>query len=311
MQNERQTAKKNRKIIWLGPALLSVVGVMGVLVMLTVGGRTQSDPTPSQAPHHVSFIGSNDPRFDDILAHQFPGVGQVPGFQNIRPLLAIVDNDCSIAVNAYVIKWAVIGPDQTESDADLSVVREASPSLALSGEYPVLNSGGIMLVSPFFSFSPRQIEGPLQAGAKALEITFGALAFKPLVSKAQSASSVKASLDGIVFVDGLFSGPDASNLYERFENEQQGQVDEATAILNLFTTSVKVTDDQIRDQLNQQIYESASSSGTDSASLHTAAAGRQASRFLEILESRGQVGLKKMATRVAQARRMTLQRVAP
>jgi hypothetical protein len=119
---------------------------------------------------------------------------------------------------------------------------------------------------------------------------------------------VHVALDGDVFDDGVFIGPDASKLFERFQGEQQAEVDEGTWAVDQLSSST--TTEEIQQGLSQQIYEGRNATGTDSASLYTAARGREASRLLGVLDHSGRTAIQIVATRLSRAKPMTLSRQA-
>jgi hypothetical protein len=257
----------------------------------------------------VVVIGANRPCFDELLDRWFPGVSEVKYYEAVKPLLAIVHNNTMRAVKAYLVKWSITNADGSTSTEYLPVVSEPAPGEAqLTGARTVLGQGAsgfaTELVSPYFHWPQRRFQGPLQV--MAVMNTFQAATLNPLASNIQGATSIQTTLDGAIFEDGVFVGPDTSQLYEKFQAAQQAEVDEAGWMLNQL--SAGLADQQLRDGLSEHIYQGRNSTGTDPTSLNGAARGEEASRLLSVFEHGGQTPLQAVATTLANAKRMTLQR---
>jgi hypothetical protein len=292
-------------------------GFLGFLVAAglapaAIAGQGRRLPPGSMlASHSIAVIGSGSPSFDFLLEKYFPGVSQTQYFQTVRPLLAIVHNNTLRAVKAYVIKWTMTKADGTVVTATLQVIWQPPPGdPALTGAGNVLGPNGsalgVQLVSPYFHASTRELPA-LVKGNFAFGL-FQAASLRSLTKAAQSASSVQVTLDGAVFGDGVFVGPDTSKLFERFQAEQKAEVDEAKWMESELKKGV--TDQQLKDGLSEQIYNGREATATDDASLYTAARGRAASRMLSTLDLSGRTTLEHFSLARAAARLMTLRRQA-
>jgi hypothetical protein len=272
-------------------------------------GQGQRSNSSVATGHSVVVIGPNSPSFDELLERWFPGASGVDHFEEVKPLLAIVHNNTMRVVKAYVVKWVITNADRSTDTEYLPVVSEPAPGEAqLTGERTVLGHGGsgyeTELVSPYFHWPQRGFPGLIQGNA--VMISFQAASLKPLASNIQSATRIQTTLDGAIFGDGVFVGPGTSGLYERFQASQQAEVDEAGWMLDQL--SAGLTDQQLRDSLSEHIYRGRNSTGTDPSSLYGAARGEQASRLLSVFGQGGQTALQAVATRLANAKRLTLQR---
>lgn len=290
----------------LGLALLALIPV----AVLAAGGQA-STPAPKSfaTAHSVVVIGPNSPLFDSLLQKDFPGVDQVNYFQQIKPLLAIIHNNTLRVIKAYVVKWTITNSDGTTSTAILPVMWEPPPGdPVLAGTVAVLGPAGTglgtQLVSPYFHW-PKEAFPSLLRG-NAVMIHFQAANTRPLISGVQTASSTRVSLDGAIFGDGVFIGPDASHLYERFQALQRARLDEAAWMQSELNAGV--TDEQIRNALSSQIYAGRNSTATDPASLYAAALGETASKFLTVFERSGQGALKRVSVQLSNAKAMTLRK---
>lgn len=290
----------------LGLALLALIPA----TIFAAGQTTTPAPKSFATSHSVVVIGSNNPLFDSLLQKDFPGVDQVNYFQQIKPLLAIIHNNTLREIKAYVVKWTITNSDGTTSTAMLPVMWEPPPDEpALTGTVTVLGPAGTglgtQLVSPFFNWPKKGFSEILPGGVKAA-FTVDAR-FEPLVSAAGSASSVHAILDAVIFGDGVCVGPDTSKLFERFQAEQQAQIDEAAWMLSFLQNSPSM--DDIKDQLSTQIYAGRNSTSTDPTGFYKAARGRAAEAFLADIETLGTQYVRKISALLAKAKPMALQRL--
>ena len=268
-------------------------------------------PNSMAVGHSVVVIGPDSRNFEGTLENDFPGVTDVNYFEAIRPLLAIVKNHTLRVVKAYAVKWAITNADGSTTTEYLSVVSQPAPGEAqLTGDRTVLGHVGsgyeTELVSPYFNWPQSRFPGLVQVNA--VIASFQAASRKSLASNIQSATGIQTTLDGAIFGDGVFVGPDTSGLYERFQASQQAEVDEAGWVLNQLGAGL--TDQQLRDSLSEHIYQGRNSTGTDPTSLYGAARGEEASRLLSVIEHGGQSALQAVATRLANAKPLALRKQA-
>ncbi|MGH9350603.1 MAG: hypothetical protein ACRD2G_00290 [Terriglobia bacterium] len=292
----------------------------GFIPAVLAGAQAQSTPSPDSMAlgHSVVVIGPHSPMFDTLLERWFPGAGGVRCFATVKPLLAIVHNNTRRVVKAYVVKWVITNSDGTTTTKYLNGVNEPSNVWQLTGQVNAMGPGGsgtaTQLVSPFFRWTEERF--PNLLAGQAVIATFCALAQQlpvvqqPLVFEAQTASSIRLSLDGIIFGDGVFVGPDTSKLFERFEAAQKAEVDEGAWLLSQING--RSTDQEIRNGLSQHIYAGHNDTGTDRASLYGASRGEEAGRLLGALNELSPAGLAEVARRLAGERPLTLtRRVSP
>lgn len=299
----------------MGARILLAGVLVGVIPAAAFAGAQATTPSPKSfaTAHSVVVIGPNSPVFESVLEKDFPGVTQVNYFQQIEPLLAIVHNNTRRVVKAYVVKWTITNADGTTSTAMLPVMWEPPPGdPRLAGTVAVLGPAGTglgtQLISPFFHWSRKRF--PIVLGSNAAVGTFSALAQQtpatqqPLVRQAHSGESVRVTLDGVIFGDGVFVGPDTSLLYERFQAAQQAEADEAAWASNQLSTGV--AKQQLEVGLSQQIYNGRKATGGDQASFYETVRGREAERFLGVLGRHGLAGLTALVSQIAAASRLAI-----
>ncbi|MGH9327980.1 MAG: hypothetical protein ACRD2B_15025 [Terriglobia bacterium] len=269
---------------------------------------TQISPKSFAGSHSVVVIGANRPAFDSVLEADFPGVSQVQYFSAVKPLLAIIHNNTQRVLKAFAVIWTIVSADGAKSTAILTVVSEPGvDEWRLPGARTVLGRAGtglgIQLISPFFHWARARIGAVLPA----LGTTFSALSSQQaIVAGAQSAASVSAGLDGAIFGDGVCVGPDTSKLFERFQAAQRARIDEARWVESQLNSGA--TDQQLRQRLSKQIFAGRNSAGTGAASLYAEARGREAERFLAVLDGDGHAALIAASRALSLAAPLTLTR---
>jgi len=258
------------------------------------------------------LLRPEDPGFDAALDIKFPGMRSVPGFQTIKPLLVIFENESSHDLMAFVVQWTITNQDGSTTKTLLPVMHEprghwepSGDKAILTGQKRVLHSKETELISPFFHWSASQFSGLLSVHA--VEITVSDSLRKPLMLQSQMQHNFDAALDAVIYDDGLFVGGNESKLFERYMAEQLIQRDEGISIFKLIRNGT--SDSEIASKLSQQIQKGNASTGTDNLSLYDAARGRTARRLLaELQSSRGRDGLQTMAARLARAQVTRLRR---
>jgi hypothetical protein len=249
-------------------------------------------------PRVLSIIPASDPAFDASLDANFPGIRKSRGFDDMRPLLAIVQNTSLHSINALVIQWSISFSDGSRETAEHDAMSEPDQfgRNLLSGAAPVLRSGEIRLVSPSFSLDVPWYK-QLVAHNVGTGYLLGYRIFSKLASKIHSAQEISVSVDGIVYDDGVFVGADNSKLFERYQYEQQGQREEGASMLRQLNADV--ADDQILQTLNQDIQKGAIATGSDDKSLFIAGKGREAQRLLGIFQNNGRTALRMAAVKLS------------
>ncbi|MGH9405376.1 MAG: hypothetical protein ACRD3D_06010 [Terriglobia bacterium] len=220
MTERIQDVERKMGLKAIGVRVLIAVVFAGIAPALAgAQGRTFA-PNSMAIAHSVVVIGPNSPAFDTLLERWFPGAGGVKCFATVEPLLAIVHNNSRRVVKAYVVKWVITNSDGTTTIKYLNGVNEPSNLWQLTGQVNAMGPGGggtaSQLVSPFFRWTEERF--PKLLAGQAVIATYCALAQQlpvvqqPLVFEAQRASSIRISLDGVIFGDGVFVGPDTSKL---------------------------------------------------------------------------------------------------
>jgi len=261
--------------------------------------QAQSGVDRASKPLSV-LLGPEDPGFDSSLDTAFPGLRTVNGFEALRPLIAILRCDPTHDVSAYIVEWSISNADGSTKRVSQFLMSESLTGRGiLTGQAVVLRANETELVSPFFNLSSSDFSR--FASQPMLDIFISAIQRKKLMASIQGAQKVETSLDGVVYSDGLFVGPNTSQLFERLRAEQLAQRDEGRSILQLL--SGNASDLQVLSTLSVDAQKGFASTGTDSFSFYRAARGRTAQRLLTVLTGNdGKTGLQNTVQRLAAAR---------
>jgi hypothetical protein len=293
-------------------SLLAAEALAVVLVastgLLSPNGRAQSQQASGES-RVLNVVPASDPSFDTSLDANFPKMKTEAGYEDMRPLLAIIQNKSPHPVLAYVIRWSVSYSDGSQDIAELDQMSEPDHlgQILLSGRVPVLKAGEIRFVSSSFSLDiPNYRQLTSSRGSNYL---LGYLNFDKVASKIHSAQTIEVSVDGVVYDDGVFEGPDKSKLFERFQTEQQGQHEEAQSVLRQLNAGV--TGDALVAVLDEDIFKGQASTGTDNQSLDIAARGREAQRILAYWQDERPDVFRWLLTRLANAAPAVLTNATP
>jgi len=248
----------------------------------------------------IELFRWNQASFEAAVDADYPGLRQLNDFQNIKPFIAVLRNDSTHGIKAYVVKWSVIESTGRRYERTRIPWMGAGSREALTGEQIVWKPGERRLVSPSFDW------GVSPSGIERRRKLLSALSKGPLATDAANALTVEISLDAVVYDDGVLSGPDKGNFCDRYECERNGELEEGAFVLSLL--DLNLSDDEIVAQLNADIAKGQTQDGTDRANLLNAARGKEARIFLTVFNRNGRSGLQNLSLRLKSYDRTTLRR---
>ncbi len=241
------------------------------------------------ASQSLTLIKPTDPDFENMLDSYFPGVSLQAGYQQaIRPFLVIVRNDNYLPAAAYAITWTV-----HYEDGGLRRLRAMFVNRALMPPQVIayIPPGGIRLISPLMlDVAPSQYESNTDSAVYPPE------SYPP----SNELASVDPIVDGVVYSDGSFIGPDSTRILQRSVMARFAARDEALAALNLIQTSTApqlIVAQQLKDTLDQQIRLGDGVSKTTLLARYVRARDRTAQDVQRILRNRGLTGLEALLLR--------------
>jgi hypothetical protein len=267
-------------------ALALSLGISPALLAQQLGNlRLRVQQTASWS---LTLTKPTDPYFESALDENFPGISAEDGYeQAIKPWLAIVENSTGLTAVAYAITWQAHYADG--SSQPLQAVYLNRP-LMDAGAMTFIPPGGVCLIAPTFNLTPAVYLGFQSSFAHA----YPAGSFPA----SNGLSSVDVNVDGVVYSDGSFIGPDVTRVLQRYVAARFAARDEALAVLNLIDAST-APQSVVVGQL-QKVFSHQSQWGLEAmqANHHTLLAfyvrgrGNTAADFRRILLARGLAGLK-------------------
>ena len=197
---------------------LGVVAIaIGGIAFLPRGqGNTQASKSKIEAVgltrYGLDLIAPNHPAFSKLMSANKPGP--------VSPYSVFVVNNSEQAVISCSLKWEIVSIDgqistrfQTKVDA-IETVYEGGRAHLIDG---IAAKGSL-------AFSLLDHSNPDNSVGSGFGIRMGG--GSPNIA-AQLSNSVKVtvSVDGVLFADGLYVGPDANSFFELFRGEVEGNRD--------------------------------------------------------------------------------------
>src|ERR1700730_732286 len=240
-------------------------------------GQPGVRPTPTQ-PRNIELIASSQPGFEAAIDADFPGFRHLDGFETVRPYLTILHNNSGHDIKAYAVKWNITGLNGRNSERTLvSWVRGGRGYL--SGEVVVCRSGEARVISPLFNWGAS----PTTVAARSK--LFSSLARGPF-ARDGSVFAIDVSIDAVVYDDAVCTGPNRTEFCERYEDERNGERDEAADTLQLL--ELNTPDDLITARLNSDMEKGRTvADRRDRSSFLESARGREARVLLAIFKRDG------------------------
>jgi hypothetical protein len=190
----------------------------------------------------LTLIQPENPDFDTVLNQNFPDFQKFDAYQKIRPFLAILQNGTSYPVAAYSVVWETRAPDGHIMRSQIHYIqKQFLPRTELRPFRP----GETRLVSPYFNIGTTQYL--LQHDSIGQLIT-SLVSNSPIMSQ-HLFTSVAAYIDGTIFEDGSYTGPDHFKLVLRYQALRDAERDEANSILPLVEANAPAS--QIQNLLQQ------------------------------------------------------------
>jgi hypothetical protein len=191
---------------------------------------SQKNKSPLKTLLHVTHPTSKN--FDSILDEHFPGLASLPGFESIRPLMLIMRNKTETRVSAINATWMLKSPTGRVSRHSYAYFFRPTrlKKASQSGQFAVIGSKKICVVSPFFCWTPKRFQKA--AGPTALTALLQKYPIRnQLVLDAVSAQSLRGRLDAAIEAGGGLVGSGKSGLGQRYVATRNAEHDEALLLL--------------------------------------------------------------------------------
>ncbi|MGH9444602.1 MAG: hypothetical protein ACRD3O_02550 [Terriglobia bacterium] len=184
----------------------------------------QEFPKRVAATSSLTLIQPTDPTFESLLDSYFPGLSSSANYQAIRPFLVLVQNNTGLGAVAYAIHWAL---------PETFYMRFVTTRLTYRSAKKTIRPQGMRLISPLFNMSPLGFQERFASNLEFFAKIFPGSAFPRL----PALSSVQADVDGVVYSDGSFTGPNKSHVWQSFLAAMDAEHDEALAALSELNSS--------------------------------------------------------------------------
>lgn len=264
-----------------------LICVVALALMLGLSARTFAQQHAARllvrqtAAQSLTLIQPTDRNFDSTLDAYFPGLSEEENYpQAIRPFLVIVRNDNGSTAVAYSITWTVHYAGGSVRPLRALFVNRP---LMDQGAVTYLTPGEVRLISPMFNLTPEEY-GHYESIA-------------PLYPGSRKLTSVDADVDGVVYGDGTFIGPDTTKVLQRYAMAQFATRDEILAALNLVNSSAApplVVAGRLAKMFNRDFQWDQLAYQHTLLAMYVRARGNTAMDLRRILLARGTVGLEKL-----------------
>lgn len=235
------------------------------------------------ATQSLTLIKPTDPNFDGMLGTYFPGLSLEDGYeQAIKPFLVIVRNDNYLPAVAYAITWTP--PSQPGWFTPFSAMFVNRP-LMYQGATTYLRPEDIRLISPLFNVTPKEY---------AATPSFGRVYPAGHFPSTKGMIPLDSGVDGVVYSDGTFIGPDKTHILQRYVMARFAARDEALEAINFIKSSTMrpLAGVQLLQMLSQERQRDGRASQTNLLARYVRARGRSAQDVKRILDERGVSGLQ-------------------
>ncbi len=242
------------------------------------------------ATQSLTLIKPSDPLFEGMIDTYYPGISQEPGYQtSIKPFLVLVRNDTALPAVAYAIMWRVHYKDcSVKSQRAVFVNRHLMFRPAMT----YLPPRYIRLIAPMFNVTPKEYERDKPSYG-----WYPANSFP----RSEGLSSVDVNVDGVVYGDGTFIGPDKTRVLQSYLMAKFAERDEILAALNLIRSSAGTSPlavvSQLEKMFNDEFQFSQRAYQDSLLAKYVRARGTTATDLSRILQDRGLTGFEKLLGR--------------
>lgn len=172
-----------------------------------------------------------DVEFDSLLNDNFPGIANLEGFKAIRPFMVLLRNDSQKRVMAYVVKWDVQRNKMQPTSLMTQYIQEPFSAYERRAFVP----REIRLITHFFNIDPAQYKSGHNNFAKLMAATSSGKDYS-----SEYVTSVRPSIDVVIYEDGSSDGPDEFGLLKRYACFRDVEREFGENILNLLDSSVPI-----------------------------------------------------------------------
>lgn len=224
------------------------------------------------------LYGSTDPIFLTTLdKHAASAHSTLP--QGTLDNTVLISNGSLLTIVAYHLRWTTAGPDgkAITHDTQFSEPHVLMTHHTAGGH--AIEPGSTRLVSPSFTIAEKNLSSALpQLAQQSAQLA---------TQGGPKITGVK--LDGVIFDDGIFSGPDESHFFEQFKASSNARHDSGIAVLRGIKEGL--SDEDLLKKLKDQAARAKENLGQTPKDYYYAERSSDAGRLAMILERYGRNAL--------------------
>ena len=258
----------------------------------------------------LQLIPPSDSRYAELLSQNFPGLQSNPKFTPVAPLTVLLQYNSGPRLAAFSLVWSVNSASGAYETPMFHYSHAGSRrkkkigAASVSGTRPILRAGHLVLLSPFFAWTPSRYQaGSHNWGRVNKKAEPGAF----MLSEIQNSATVSVTIDAAITKKKLVAGSDKYNLCRRFSIRRNGEHDESLAIYRMLQSSASNQD--IQNALNSHAT-APRSSKSENVLWYKQARRSQAEFLLAIFSSFGRDRLLTLVTRAVNQPKTVVQQSA-
>ncbi len=240
----------------------------------------------------VNLLGHHHELFEPLLADNYPGVMSSHRYSQIKPFMAILQNNHTLRAIAYSVEWVIT--DQTSGRQRRLLAHFMSKHRYRLHTARFLEPNSIRLVSPFFNASPIEFAQWTQHLHGHIPDNF------PFFN----APLESVHLDLAIFSDGTFAGPDRNKFRERYIAQRNAEHHEGVSVMQHLEANSDLS--QINALLSKHVKHAASAQGGTPQAIYDRARGQEALILQHVLSTQGGDALRADVARRSSFRRDVL-----
>ncbi len=204
-----------------GALVVLAIAIAGIVFLPRSQGQTKTFNSQIEAvglaKHGLEVIPPNHPKFSKLMTAKKPGP--------VAPFSVLVVNNSDRAVTSCTLKWEVVSPD---GQTTIQFRTKVDPIETIyEGGIAHLNEGIAAKGNLLFSLTEiSSRDNPSRTGT-GFSMGGGG---SNITAKLSASVKVAVSIDGVLFADGLYVGPDANNYFELFRGQVEADRDLASEI---------------------------------------------------------------------------------
>jgi hypothetical protein len=281
-------------------------GIAAAVVLPTLADSLTSPWAWAQSPPGLKIIPATDSQFPTLLDQNYTGLFGDPEANALQPLMLMIRNATDQNVSAFTMTWRFHSSSGNSEYHDYYVVSAAQNRL-VTGAVPVIAKGGLRLISPFFSWSPKGYASqpkPLDWSKILSHNTLTGYRSHEMIN----ATVIGYRLDAVIYNNASIEGPDRGKLARLYTATRNGEHDEAVSVHHLILKNQPPP--SIDQLLTKSITTAPSSPDSRVMNRYTDARRRQAAYLLYALRTQDTSEFNTLISRLVKLPRTVIKPLA-